>query len=64
MKGQTAKNPLASMALKDIAKSKNAVHKYMIAVERRQIPVCREHHLELHGGNWSNRPSKIPDETK
>jgi hypothetical protein len=62
MKGQTAKNPLASMAwrlasaisrqgapcavcgsyedvqmhhvraLKDIAKSKNAVHKYMIAV--------------------------------
>jgi len=51
-------------ALKDIAKSKNAVHKYMIAVERRQIPVCREHHLELHGGNWSNRPSKIPDETK
>jgi len=94
MKGQTAKNPLASMAwrlassisrqgapcavcgsyedvqmhhgraLKDIANSKNAVHKYMIAVERRQIPVCREHHLELHGGNWSNRPSKIPDETK
>jgi hypothetical protein len=51
-------------ALKDIAKSKNAVHKHMIAIERRQIPVCRTHHLKLHRGNWSNKPSKIPDETK
>jgi hypothetical protein len=50
--------------LKDIAKSKNAVHKYMIAIERRQVPVCRKHHLELHRGNWSNRPSKIPSEIK
>lgn len=94
LKGQKAKNPLASLAwrlantlssqgapcvvcgsyedvqmhhvraLKDIAKSKNAVHKYMIAIERKQIPVCRVHHLELHGGNWSNKPSKIPSETK
>ena len=31
----------------------------MIAVDRKQIPVCREHHLELHRGNWSNKPSKI-----
>jgi len=51
-------------ALKNIAKSTNAVHKHMIAIERRQIPVCRVHHLELHGGNWSNKPSKIPFETK
>lgn len=51
-------------ALKDIAKSKNNVHKYMIAIERRQVPVCRTHHLELHNGNWSNKPSKIPSETK
>ena len=51
-------------ALKDIAKSKNVVHKHMIAIERRQIPVCREHHLKLHGGNWSNKPSKISSEIK
>lgn len=31
----------------------------MIAVDRKQIPVCREHHLELHRGNWYNKPSKI-----
>ena len=88
-RGQTAKNPLASMAwrlekalskqgapcaicgsyedvqmhhvraLKDIAKSTHAIHKHMIAIDRKQIPVCREHHLKLHRGNWSNKPSKI-----
>lgn len=47
-------------ALKDIAKSKNAVHKHMIAIERRQVPVCRKHHLELHRGNWLNKPNKNP----
>lgn len=51
-------------ALKDIAKSKNAVHRHMIAIERKQIPVCREHHLELHKGNWANNPSKLPSEIK
>jgi nicotine oxidoreductase len=51
-------------ALKDIAKSKNAVHRHMMAIQRRQIPVCREHHLALHKGNWSNTPTKIPNETK
>lgn len=51
-------------ALKDIAKSTNAIHKYMIAIERKQIPVCREHHLKLHGGNWSNKPSKVVSENK
>jgi hypothetical protein len=51
-------------ALKDIAKSTNAIHKYMIAIERKQIPVCREHHLELHRGKWSNKPSKVIYENK
>lgn len=51
-------------ALKDIAKSTNAIHKYMIAIERKQIPVCRKHHLELHRGNWSNKPSKVVSENK
>lgn len=49
-------------ALKDIVKSKSIIHKYMIAIERKQIPVCRKHHLELHGGDWKNTPSKIPFE--
>nr|AYE93208.1 hypothetical protein C0995_000009 [Termitomyces sp.] len=51
-------------ALKDIAKSETAVHRHMIAIQRRQIPVCREHHLTLHKGNWSNTPTRIPNETK
>jgi hypothetical protein len=45
-------------ALKDIDKSENAVHKHMKAIQRKQIPVCRIHHLALHKGNWSNKPSK------
>lgn len=51
-------------ALKDIAKSTNAVHRHMIAITRKQIPVCRKHHLEIHGGNWSNKPSKLSFEIK
>lgn len=52
-------------ALKDIAKPTNAVHRHMIAIQRKQIPVCRKHHLALHKGNWSNKPSKqILNETK
>jgi thymidine kinase len=51
-------------ALNDIAKSENTVHKHMIAIQRKQIPVCREHHLALHKGNWSNKPSKYVIETK
>ena len=51
-------------ALKDIAKSKNAVHRHMIAIERKQIPVCREHHLKLHKGNWANNPIKMSSEIK
>ena len=46
-------------AVKDISKSTNAVHRHMIAIARKQITVCRKHHLELHGGNWSKKPSKI-----
>lgn len=45
--------------LKDIAKSKSIVHKYMISIERKQIPICRKHHLDLHKGNWSNKPEKF-----
>jgi hypothetical protein len=51
------------IALKDIDKSENAVHKHMKAIQRKQIPVCRIHHLSLHKGNWSNKPSKYVIET-
>lgn len=51
-------------ALKDIAKSTNTVHRHMIAIARKQIPVCRKHHLELHGGDWYNKPRKITSEAK
>lgn len=46
-------------ALKDISKSTNAVHKHMIAIARKQIPLCRKHHLVIHKGKWSNKPSKF-----
>lgn len=35
-------------ALKDIDKSKNVIHQYMIAIQRKQIPLCKIHHLEIH----------------
>nr|YP_009710751.1 group II intron reverse transcriptase/maturase [Amanita thiersii]QFZ98699.1 group II intron reverse transcriptase/maturase [Amanita thiersii] len=46
-------------ALKDIEKYKNASHRHMIAIQRKQIPFCRTHHLELHKGNWSNKPTNF-----
>ena len=44
-------------ALKDIKNLKNSVHRHIIAIERKQIPVCKKHPLELHGGNWSKKPN-------
>lgn len=51
-------------ALKDIEKSTSKIHRHMIAIKRKQIPLCRLHHLELHQGNWSNKPTKLNNETK
>lgn len=51
-------------ALKDIASSKNPAHTYMIAINRRQVPLCRIHHLQVHRGNWSNKPTKHINEIK
>lgn len=51
-------------ALKDKAKSKNSIRKHIIAIERKQIPVCKKHHLEFHRGNWFNKPSKPISENK
>jgi hypothetical protein len=38
-------------SLKDIESSKSAIAKHMIAISRRQIPLCRTHHLNIHRGN-------------
>lgn len=48
-----------SRPLKDIKKTKTAVQKHIIAIQREQIPICRKHHLDTHGGNWANKPSKL-----
>lgn len=37
-------------ALKDIDKSKNKIHQFMVAVQRKQIPLCKVHHKEIHKG--------------
>ena len=45
-------------SLKQIDKT-SAIHKHMIALDIKQVPVCRKHHLELHRNNWSNKPIKM-----
>ena len=44
--------------LKDIPKSANAIKRHAIAIQRKQIPLCRKHHLEAHKGDWNNNPAK------
>lgn len=50
--------------LKDIAKPTSAIRKHVIAIQRKQIPLCREHHLAIHKGNWANKPAKLANDTK
>lgn len=38
-------------ALKDLKKT-NVIEAHMIAIARKQIPLCRECHLRAHKGNW------------
>ena len=37
-------------ALKDIDKSKNKIHQFMVAIQRKQIPLCKVHHKKIHRG--------------
>lgn len=52
--------------LQDIDKSvkPSAVKRHAIAIARKQIPLCRKHHLAFHKGNWANKPVKSINETK
>jgi len=42
-------------------KAKDPVAKHVIGLKMRQIPLCAPHHLEIHGGKWSNPPRKFPE---
>jgi len=46
-------------SLIDIKKSNNPIHKYMVELSRKQVPLCRRHHLEVHSGNWRNPTKKF-----
>jgi len=37
----------------DLPKSINAVRKYAISMSRKQVPLCRKHHLAAHKGDWN-----------
>ena len=44
--------------MSNIKSTKNVINKYKSSMERKQIPLCRKHHLFIHKGNWRNNPMK------
>jgi hypothetical protein len=44
--------------LKNI-KEKDALKRHITAINIKQIPLCRVHHLEAHRGNWRLNPKDI-----
>lgn len=46
-------------SLMNIKKSNNPIHKHMVKLSRKQVPLCRRHHLEVHSGNWRNPTKKF-----
>jgi len=40
-------------------KEKDALKKHIKAINIKQIPLCRKHHLEAHQGNWKSSPLDI-----
>jgi group II intron reverse transcriptase/maturase len=46
-------------SLQDIDKSKNVIHLHMIQIGRKQVPLCKEHHLEAHSGDWRNKTKRF-----
>lgn len=49
--------------LKDIYKSIKVIKQHAIFIGRKQITLCRTHHLGYHKGNWMEKPTKSKDET-
>lgn len=57
--------PLKNITKKNIARSKKKlINRHAAAIQIDQIPLCRKHHLEIHKGNWSNKPGIIINDTK
>lgn len=51
-------------ALKDLKKkNKSALEIHMIAIARKQLPLCRRCHLRAHKGNWRSTPEPFPTST-
>lgn len=47
-------------SLNNIDKYTNPIHKHIISMSRKQLPLCKTHHLEAHRGNWSNKTVRLP----
>jgi group II intron reverse transcriptase/maturase len=48
-------------ALKDLKRKKrNALEVHMIAIARKQLPLCRRCHLRAHKGSWKITPERFP----
>jgi hypothetical protein len=45
-------------SLKNTLKSNNKLTNLIKAIELPQIAFCRDHHLEIHKGNWAATPMK------
>lgn len=41
-----------------LVKEKDALKRHIKAINIKQIPLCRTHHLEAHGGNWRAAPKR------
>ena len=44
--------------VKDL-KEKDYLKKHIMAINIKQIPLCRVHHLEAHQGNWRSKPKTL-----
>lgn len=40
-------------------KGKDKISKHIISIGRKQVPLCRKCHFEVHENDWRNKPKKI-----
>jgi len=45
-------------SVKDL-KGKDQLTQHILSMNVKQIPLCKLHHLEGHGGSWKNKPIKL-----
>jgi predicted HNH restriction endonuclease len=46
-------------SIKDMKPLKDVIKNKQRAILRKQIPLCRNHHLQIHSYNWKNSPKSI-----